>query len=184
MEYFIGQISYFTFGFVPSGWLICDGAAISINAYQPLFAILGTRYGGNGSTDFRLPNLIGAAAAHPGGEIGVSLGGRTGSDMVALTNDNLPAHGHVLQRSVTASGAGSKLSAPSPQAGIARVTYLPAGSSVEGSLNTFARTGPFTASFHPTAISVAGGGQPHENRQPFLTLVPAICTDGVFPVRP
>lgn len=178
---FIGQIYFFPYDFVPSGWMLCDGQILKINEYVAVFAVIGNAYGGDGSSTFALPNMIGRAAAHA--DKASSLGEIDGSNDAVLMTESLPAHAHRLERKVAVDGLVSKLSRASSQAGIARVTYAPQGASTLAGLNTFARGTPFTAAFHWQAVSTAGQFMPHENRQPYLTLVPAMCIQGLFPER-
>lgn len=177
----IGQIYFFPYNFVPQNWMLCDGKLVPIRGNEAVFAVIGTTYGGDGRTTFALPNMIGRAAAHA--DKASSLGEIDGSNDAVLMTESLPAHAHRLERKVAVDGLVSKLSRASSKAGIARVTYAPQGASTLAGLNTFARGTPFTAAFHWQAVSTAGQFMPHENRQPYLTLVPAMCIQGLFPER-
>lgn len=185
MDFYIGQVSYFAFPYVPAGWRLCDGSLILIQEQQALFAVIGTTYGGDGRTNFALPNLIGRAAAHPGAIAVPSAGAVVGSDTVALSVGQMPSHTHAATREPTQDPLASKLSSPKPLASEwGSVSWVPAGATQVAFQNTFSNsTTPPTAQFHPAAVTSVGGSVPHENRQPFLTLVPAICFDGVFPPR-
>src|SRR5271166_127685 len=96
-EPFLGQIILFAGNFAPRGWAFCDGSLLSISQYTALFSILGTTYGGNGTTNFALPDLRGRAAVGFGQAPGLSnyiLGEQTGSETVALTGPQMPVHTH------------------------------------------------------------------------------------------
>lgn len=182
MDFYIGQVSYFTYQFVPDGWLLCDGSTLAIRGNETLYSLLGTRFGGDGRTVFNLPNLMGSVAAHNSN--GLPLGATVGNNTVSLQANNMPGHNHGTVIQATGNPLTDKLSAPSVNSGVARVTYAPAGATQAGVLATFARTGVLDAAFSSAAISSTGASQAHENRQPFITMVPAICVLGMYPVRP
>jgi microcystin-dependent protein len=151
-EPFLGEIRVFSFNFVPRGWATCSGQLLPINQNQALFALLGTTYGGNGQTTFALPDLRGRTAVEPGTE--VILGEQGGAETHTLT----------------AAEAGHALGAD-----VAPGTNRPAGA-------LLARGGAYADSADtPGVLSGAGGGQPHENRAPYLALTYAIALQGIFP---
>ena len=164
---YIGEIRTFAFGFPPKGWAQCNGQLLPINQNQALYALLGTTYGGNGIQTFGLPNLLGRVPVGSGS--GSTLGAQTGSASGALTTAQIPAHTHNANGSTAPilNGTGT----PGP-------TVLPgtfaAGSKYYGT--------PANATFGGNAVGPAGN-QPHENRQPYLTLNLCIALQGIFPPR-
>jgi microcystin-dependent protein len=163
---FLGEMRLMAFQFTPRGWAQCNGQLLLINQNQALFAILGTTYGGNGQTNFALPDLRGRVPLHFGG--GIALGQRAGADAVTLTAAQLPQHVHALQSSTDFANAavpGGALPAAKPRGGID--VYVPTGSPA--------------VPLNPAAVSSVGGNQAHENRQPFLTLNFCIAIQGIFP---
>ena len=166
-EPFLGEIRLMSFNFAPRGWALCNGQLLPINQNQALFALLGTTYGGDGRVTFALPDLRGRSPLHVGA--GIGLGGMGGADSHVLTVSELPSHTHALSASsdvATTHVPGASLPAGKPRGGINR--YAPAGSG--------------NSTMHAGSLSSSGGGsQPHENRQPFLTLTFAIALQGIFP---
>lgn len=167
---FVAEIRIFPFNFAPKGWAWCDGQLLPISQNTALFSLLGTTYGGNGKSNFALPDLQGAAPMHPGQGPGLSLrdlGELGGSDTVSLLESEIPAHSHALQASV-ADGIEN-----SPQA-----SYLATGIGI-GQYAVSAALTPLS----PNAIAPSGGDQPHNNLQPYLTFYFNIALQGVFPPR-
>jgi microcystin-dependent protein len=168
---FVAEIRIFPFNFPPRGWAWCDGQILPISQNTALFSLLGTTYGGNGQSTFALPDLQGRAPMHPGQGPGLSLhdlGETGGSDTVTLLASEIAAHSHALMASSSTANR-----------------TAPAG-------NSFARTAsgatPYTSpaplvSMSDQALAPAGGGQPHNNLQPYLTLNFNIALQGVFPPR-
>jgi microcystin-dependent protein len=164
---FLGELKLMSFVFPPKGWALCNGQILSIAQNQALFALLGTTYGGNGQTTFALPDLRGRVPQHAATTFG--LGAAGGTTAVTLSPEQMPAHSHGLVGTgdlANASVPGGALPAAKPRGGINR--YAPAGAPT-----------PMGVS----AISVAGGNQPHDNMQPYLTLSWVIALVGVFPSR-
>jgi microcystin-dependent protein len=165
---YLGQISIFSFQFAPRGYAQCNGQLLPINQNQALFALLGTTYGGNGQTNFALPNLRGRVAIGQGTGPGLSprnMGETGGEAGHVLTQSELPEHTHVAHFASDSSqmSPSGNYWAPDP---VGNVTVA---SNTDGtSLNT-------------GAIASAGGSQPHENRQPFLVINFCICLQGIFP---
>lgn len=160
-EWFIGEIRIFAFGFVPRGWLPCDGQLLPISQYSPLFAILGTTYGGDGVSTFALPNLQGRAPVHAGN--GIDLGQYGGEEGHTLTSAEMPQHKHQV---LANSEAATK---DSPAKGYwATSTYT---------LYDFDASVALAAG----AISNTGGNQPHPNMQPYLVANFCIAMQGIFP---
>ena len=174
---FVGEIRIFAFSFAPRGWAVCDGGTVAIQQNAALFSILGVTYGGNGTTNFNLPNFQGRAAMHWGAPPGLSptnIGQVQGSDTVTLTSQQLPMHTHLLQGGTVASGGGSQQTAtPSPTAMF----------SLSNPLLAYAPDPTPPVSFAPQAIMPAGGGQPHSNAQPRTALLYCIALEGIFPSR-
>ncbi len=158
---FLSEIRLMSFGFPPKGWALCNGQLLPINQNQALFALLGTTYGGDGRVNFGLPNLQGRVPMHMGS--GHMLGERGGEEAHTLNIQELPAHVH---------GA----SAVDANATVA----LPTGHLLAAANQLYQSSGPNT-SLAPTTIGIVGGSQPHENRQPFLTISFCIALQGIFP---
>ncbi|HEV8370194.1 MAG TPA: tail fiber protein [Pyrinomonadaceae bacterium] len=168
---FVAEIRIFPFNFAPKGWAWCDGQLMPISQNTALFSLLGTTYGGNGKSTFALPDLQGSAPMHPGQGPGLSLhdlGEQGGSETVTLLESEIPAHSHTLRASLD-------------DADIAIPTA--ARSLAKASSNLYVSTPP-NVSMAPQALSPAGGDQPHNNMQPYLTYYFNIALQGVFPARP
>jgi microcystin-dependent protein len=163
---FLGEIRTTAFSFAPRGWAMCNGQLLAISQNQALFAILGTTYGGNGTTNFALPNLQGRVPLHFGG--GIALGQQGGADTVTLTTAQLPQHQHAVMASTDFSNSnlpGGNVPASKPR----------------GGLDTYAASGGPLVPLSPAAVAGSGGSQAHENEQPFLTLNFVIAMQGIFP---
>lgn len=161
-EPFLSEIRLMSFNFPPKGWALCNGQFLPINQNQALFALLGTAYGGNGQTTFALPDLRGRVPIHMGE--GFITGQAGGQDFHTVTANELPAHTHPVRVSASATGG----------------TASPAGAYLGGANNAY-RSGPATTTLHPASVTPVGSGQPHENRQPFLTVSFCIALQGIFP---
>jgi microcystin-dependent protein len=172
MDPFVAEIRIFPFNFAPKGWAFCDGQILPISQNTALFSLLGTTYGGDGKSNFALPNMQGNAPMHPGQGPGLSLhdlGETGGSETVSLLESEIPSHAHALMAN---SSNGTK-TVPTANS-LARVTgatpYLPP-------------TGATLAPMSDNAVAPAGGDQPHNNMQPYLTLNFCLALQGVFPPR-
>ena len=168
---YVGQIISVAFNFAPVGWHLCDGSQLSISEYETLYTLIGTTYGGNGTTTFGLPDLRGRAplAAGQGAGLPTYVQGQLGgSESVTLIANQVGAHSHTLQAS-TQNGAATN---PAPNLALAQnpVQAVP----------VYAPP-PTTTPLAGTAIGNSTGGQPHENRQPFLAINYIIALNGVFP---
>ena len=169
-EPFIGEIRIVGFGFPPRGWAQCNGQILPIAQNQALFSILGTTYGGNGTTTFALPNLQGRGALSSGQGPGLAnydLGQVGGQAAVSLLATQLPPHLHQVMGNSTAG------TAPSPAGGVWAV-------SAQGD-NMYSPSGD--ARMNPGAIAPAGNGQPHDNMQPSLAVMFIIALVGIYPSR-
>jgi microcystin-dependent protein len=166
---FLAEIRIFAGNFAPKSWATCDGQLIAISQNAALFSLIGTYYGGNGSSTFGLPNFGGSAAVAAGNGTGLTprgLGESGGETSVTLLTTEMPLHNHPMM----AHGAGNG-GLGSPQ-----------GSALAQSGNIYAPNGA-TSQMAPLAISFAGGSVPHNNVQPYLMLTFIICLYGAFPPR-
>jgi len=171
---FLAEIRIFTAGFAPKGWAQCDGQLMPISQNTALFSLLGTTYGGDGKSNFALPNLQGSAPMQAGQGPGLTLrdlGETAGEQTVTLLQTEMPAHSH------GALGATGSTSA-SP------VGNAWASGGKLGGGNVYTPSVPANnVQMNPFALSIAGGSQPHNNMQPFLGLNFIIALQGVFPAR-
>jgi microcystin-dependent protein len=163
-EAFISEIRIVSFSFAPQGWAQCDGQLLPINQNQALFSLLGTVYGGNGQTNFALPDFRARIPMHES-EFH-SLGERSGQETHTLTLPELGAHAH---RASCSSAAGTK---PTPANNFwANVTVKPYSSN------------EVDAAMSAATTTAAGGGQAHDNMPPTLVLNFIIALQGIFPSR-
>ena len=160
---FMGEIRIMSFGFAPKNWARCDGQLLPINQNMALFSLLGTTYGGNGSSNFALPNLQTRVPIHLGQ--GFVQGEAGGEQAHTLTLSEMPTHNHTM------SGSSSNADVVSPVDNV-----------VAQSSQLYGPVAQLT-SLDPSSISSAGGSQAHENMQPYLTLMFCIATAGIFPSR-
>jgi microcystin-dependent protein len=170
---FVAEIRIFPFNFAPKGWAWCDGQLLPLSQNTALFSLLGTVYGGDGKSNFALPNLMGRAPMHPGAGPGLSsyaLGQTGGSETVTLLPAQMPVHTHQLR------------AAPDPGDNTVPAPSVSLAGSTGG--NVYVGGNPALVAAHPTAHAIAGGDQPHNNMQPYLTLFFCIALQGVFPPRP
>jgi microcystin-dependent protein len=171
-EPFIAEIRIFSFAFAPRGWTFANGQLLPINQNQAIFSLFGTTFGGNGVTNFALPNLQGNIAVGNGNSF--VLGETGGEASHTLTVAEMPAHTHSVNAVLDGTAAG----ATSPGGNFLASAF----SSQAGNpaVNVYSTAGPaITAG--PTGST--GGGQPHENRMPYLTLNYCIALQGIFPSR-
>lgn len=170
---FIGEIQLFGFNFAPSGWASCNGSLLLIHQNNQLFSLIGIQYGDNGDTTFRLPNFANRAGCNQGQGIGVTpriAGDSFGSNDIALTQAEMPAHMHSL--TLYNQGDTTKRAA-SPSDGDA--LSLPDLSS------PFLPNAQANTQFASNVIGIAGASQPHENRQPYLAVNFCIALSGTYP---
>jgi microcystin-dependent protein len=160
---YLCEIRIMSFGFAPKGWAQCNGQLLPINQNQALFSLLGTTYGGDGRINFALPNLQGRAPLHMAG--GYSLGQPGGEAAHALTIGEVPTHTHTA--------VGTPTSGDSP---IADANYLGSADNVYGPAVNL-------VNLNPASVSSTGGGEAHENMQPYLVLNFCIALQGIFPTQ-
>ena len=174
---FIGEIKTVGFNFAPRNYAACDGQIMAINQNAALFSILGTTYGGNGQTTFALPNMQANSPMHPGTGVGLStydLGQVGGAATVTLTEPELPSHNHVLNSAtLTPANAAQNVGVPASNALL--------GLSAPGMAYADAATP--AVEMAPNAILPTGGGQSHDNQQPYLVIMFVIANFGIFPSR-
>jgi microcystin-dependent protein len=176
---FLGQVEAFAFNFAPKGWALCSGQILPIAQNQALFSLLGTTYGGDGQRTFALPDLRGRIANAFGlgqGLQSYNIGQRAGEESHTLILNEMAAGGHTHSISATNNGTASGTNVPS-----AAVTLGSGYSSETGSppVNIYSSAAPTIVMGSLAQV----GGQPHENRMPFLALNYCIALQGIFPSR-
>ena len=172
-DQFVAEIRIFPFNFPPTGWAFCDGQIMPISQNTALFSLLGTTYGGDGKSTFALPNLQGSAPMQPGQGQGLSLrdlGEQSGAESITLLTTEIPVHTHGLRADNLDP---ADLNAPAPNRCLAQSSGVFAYQPSNANATTMA----------PQALPPAGGGLPHNNMQPYLTLNFNIALQGVFPPR-
>jgi microcystin-dependent protein len=167
---FVAEIRIFPFNFPPRNWAFCDGQILPISQNTALFSLLGTTYGGDGKSNFALPNLQGSVPMHPGQGNGLSprdLGETGGSNTVTLLVSEIPSHTHAVQ----VSGQSGEV-----RTGAGNSIAISTGSTVYAS-------GVPTTSMSPNQMAGSGGNQAHNNLQPYLACYFNISLTGIFPPR-
>jgi len=175
VDAFLGEIRWVAFNFAPTGWAFCDGRLLSITQNTALFALLGTTFGGNGTTDFALPDFRGRAQIGQGSGSGLTprqMGDLGGEETVTLTVDQMPAHSHPA---LASSNTGTS------DAPAGRVL---ANTAVGGEDPKIYSSATANVSMGPSAIGSVGGSKPQDNMPPFLTVNCIIAVNGIFPSRP
>jgi len=173
-DQFVAEIRIFPFNFAPKGWAFCDGQLLPISQNTALFSLLGTTYGGDGKSNFALPDMQGNTPMQQGQGSGLSLrdlGEVAGEQTVTLLQTELPAHIHTAV-AATGSGQGSPV-------GNAWASGLKTGPSLYSPPGANGKD----VSMSPVALTITGGGQPHNNLMPYLTLNFCIALQGIFPAR-
>jgi microcystin-dependent protein len=168
---FVGEIRMFGGNFAPTGWALCNGQLLPISQNSALFSILGTTYGGNGTSNFALPNMQARTPLHWGQAPGLSLydlGEQTGTSAVTLLLSEIPQHNHLVNAS-----QGFTADSNSP------LGNYPA----YGNNGNIYGKGATSATFTPTAVIPTGGNIPHNNLQPYLVVTFIIALQGVYPAR-
>ena len=170
---FVAEIRIFGFNFAPRGWATCDGQLLPLSQNTALFSLLGTTYGGNGKSNFALPNMAGNTPMHWGqsttGTI-YDLGQVGGSAYVTLLESEIPSHTHLLQVAADIGDQNAPLNTRSLTTSNNGPIYAPDSSA------------PSNMAFQ--SLAPYGGSLPHNNLQPYLTLMFCIALQGVFPARP
>jgi microcystin-dependent protein len=169
---FVAEIRIFPFNFAPKGWAFCDGQLLPLSQNTALFSLLGTTYGGNGKSNFALPDLQGRGPMHPGQGPGLSLhdlGETGGSETVSLLESEIPSHNHALRGSNSVGDVTSPGGATMARPGNVMIYQQTTNANL--------------VSLAPQTLAPAGGDQPHNNLQPYLTLNFCIALQGVFPPR-
>jgi len=172
---YLGEIRIVPFNFAPYGWFMCNGQLLPISQYTALFSLLGTYYGGDGVSNFALPNLQGIAPLNFGQGSGLSpyvIGETGGVTQVTLLTTQLPAHTHT----VSAYAGNGDLNNPSGKAwAMSHLGKTP--------INIYNASGGTGLVMNPAAFAQAGGSQPHNNLPPYLTLNFVIASTGIYPSR-
>lgn len=176
---FIGEIRIISWTYNPKGWAFCNGQQLSINQNQALFSILGTTYGGNGTTTFALPDFRGRSPIHVGG--GFTEGEASGQEFHTLITSEMPAHNHFMMASSTPITATQANATPANTKALAPAVALTAGGGSQN-VNIYGSGAPSTT-LNTGALGGIGGSQPHENRSPFLVLNFIIALQGIYPSR-
>jgi microcystin-dependent protein len=158
---FIGQLMPISWNYAPKNWAFCNGQFLPINQNQALFSLLGTQYGGDGRTTFALPDLRGRTPIHGGP--GLTIGENLGEEFHTLSVNEMPAHDHQFM----ASASDANQPAPNMLAAANNLYHGPTS----------------LTSMRPGTLTNFGGGQAHENRQPFLVVNWCIALVGIFPSR-
>lgn len=172
MDPYVGEIRLFAGSYAPRGWAFCEGQTLDVLSNQLLFAVIGNTFGGDGKTTFSLPDLRGAAVMHQGAGPGLTprvyaKGG--GQSEVGLAYDQMPAHDHEINAQTKAAEQMpfSTIWASGPGGKVPKRTY-----------SQLADT-----PMNPNIVGAVGGGQPHNNIQPYLSMNYMIALEGVFPPK-
>ena len=211
MEPFVGEINYVAFNFAPDGWLQCDGQTLPFSQYQALYSLIGTTYGGDGVTNFKLPDMRGKIPVHqgqhPGGSV-FTLGQTSGAENATLTINNMPAHNHPatatsISTSTVAPGATATSTLKAVNSDADKKTAE--GNSLanaKGTASAYSASAPNVtmnaASIETTlsginiatttstnvSVGIAGGSQPFSIMQPYTVVNCIIAVQGVYPTRP
>lgn len=186
MEPYLGEIALFPYNKenIPKGWLPCDGCSLTISQHMALYSLLGTAYGGDGINNFNLPDLRGRMPVHPINDvaqseqrISINHGKQSGAETVAINASHLPSHTHQVN------GENALGDSVSPIANDTCLWAIPADSTKKQvAVNPFSTATP-NARMDASAIAATGGGQGHDNMQPFLVLNYCIAIVGIYPIR-
>lgn len=178
MNAFFGEIRAFPMSYAPEGWLLCNGATVTIQQYAVLYSLIGASFGGDGRTNFKLPDLRNQAlvgvGSMPDGTT-YEMGDKVGAPAVTLTLQQIPSHDHLLQTQAS----GSRATGPSASA----LPFAPRYTAPSGTVYTYlgftpASTSPTLSSMAPSSIGAAGGNQSHDNLSPYLMMNYYIGAEG------
>jgi microcystin-dependent protein len=173
-EQYVGELRIFPFTFAPRGWALCNGQTLAINQNTALFSVIGTYFGGNGTTSFQLPNLQGRAPMHVAQ--GYDLGQTGGEVAHTLLLTEIPSHTHSANAVATAANIASPVGA--------NLAEPVAHTTTNGNINVSAYgSGGLLIAMAPNAVANAGSSQAHNNMSPFLVLSVCISLTGIFPSR-
>lgn len=181
MDGFVGEIRAFGFNFTPNGWLACDGTTYNISAFQTLFAIIGTQFGGNGTTNFKVPDLRGVVltGVNPAAAGFTVPGASGGSAQVSITTNTMPAHNHNIQAVTRSSLAQTALATATPASNVYLSNAFSSG--LSQGIVVYSNNKNSGTVLNPQTIMPAGSGIPHDNMSPYLALTYSICVSGIFP---
>jgi len=167
---YVGEVRPFAGNFAPVGWQLCDGTLLAISSYQVLYTLIGTTYGGNGTTNFAVPDLRGRCIIHQGTGTGLSpyiMGQPIGVETVTVTLPQMASHPHTFG-GITGLGTAANPGTTVELAG------APTGDLIYD--------GPGApVALAPNAVSSVGGSQPHQNRQPYQAITYIIALEGLYP---
>lgn len=168
---FIGEIAIFAFNYAPRGWAFANGQSLPINQNQALFSLLGTFYGGNGTTIFQVPNLQSRLPVHPGTNptITVVQGQVSGTETHTIQSAELAGHTHNFNAATSAA----------PGVALAPAAGVPATAGHE----PYRSGAPIAVDMAALSAQAGGGSMPHNNLQPFTVLSMCIALQGIFPSR-
>lgn len=182
MEAFIGTILPWAGNFAPVGWALCNGQTLQIAQYSAVFAVIGTMYGGNGTSNFKLPDLQGRVMIGAGSGAGLSpyvQGSIGGTETNTLTSSNMPAHTHALNGNTNTALTGANTPSNNAILSIAK-------DGMSKAVNVYGNTSnaqPTLTPMNSQSIGLAGGNTPVSTIQPFQTINFIICLQGIFPSR-
>lgn len=178
MDCFLGEIRLFAGNYATPGWAICDGSLLPISDNEPLFSLLGTTYGGDGRTNFGLPNLIGnvpvgaGKSSAPNGSV-YTVGMKGGATAVTVTDATMPSHAHNFNAATDAATTGDPNGAYYAQSNGTGYPDVKFYSNLP--------TGAATVALESEVMNDTGGNQPHDNMMPYTGMVYIICTKGIYP---
>jgi microcystin-dependent protein len=173
-DQFVSEIRMFAGNFAPLGWALCNGQLMSISQNTALFSLLGTQFGGNGTSNFALPNLQGSVPMAFGNGAGLTprvIGESGGAPTVTVLQTQMPQHSHTAMASTS---GGTDSPGPAVVWGESKLGKTP--------MNVYAAPGA-NVTMNQNALSIAGGSQPHNNMPPYLCLTFIIALQGIFPAR-
>lgn len=168
---FIGEIRLMPYNYAPQNWMDCVGQELPIQQYAALFSIIGIKYGGNGQTSFKLPDLRGLVPVGTGAGPGLTVRGiatKWGATTVTLDASTVPSHTHGMGASTATTN----------------LVNSPVGAVPAAQMNLYVAQGANPAVPMPATVTPVGGGQPHNNMAPYTAFRFCICWDGEYPVKP